>query len=348
MTKRRKKRRRLKKRFSMLLIIILLIVSLFCLYKIFENNETIKELQEKITEELNKKEIERKKEEEEKIKKDEYDACLEEKYSEENNTEEMINAMNELSSYLKRYNCSVSFYDIDRGYEYNYNPNKVYYAASTIKMLDALYIYSKAGKNDLDLNEKVKYKASNYLGASKEMKKYKVGDKVSLKNLVKYAITVSDNTAHSILVDYIGFKNLKEYGNSLGAKYTLVGDIFGEINTNDSIIYLKELNKFIEENKELGEELKQYFLNSEQNYLDFPEENIKAGIKYGEYELYYHENGIVYSEHPYLVSILTTEGKKENIIRDVNKHIYNLQSELYKIKENNCKNRIYQIEEKDS
>ena len=154
-----------------------------------------------------------------------------------------------------------------------------------------------------------------------------------------------------MLVDYIGFKKLKEYGNSLGAKYTLVGgDIFGEINVNDAMIYLKELNSFIENNEELGEGLKKYFLDSEQNYLDFPEQNIEAGQKYGEYELYYHENGIVYAEHPYLVSILTTEGKKESIIRDINKHVYDLQNELYKIRENYCHIKVYEKEneEKDS
>ena len=72
---------------------------------------------------------------------------------------------------------------------------------------------------------------------------------ISLRDLVKYAITVSDNSAHQMLVDYIGFTNLKKYGNSLGAKNTLIGgDNFGQIDTNDSIAYLTELYKFINDN----------------------------------------------------------------------------------------------------
>ena len=180
---------------------------------------------------------------------------------------------------------------------------------------------------------------------SKEMKKHKVGEKISLRNLVKYAITVSDNTAHDMLINYIGKSNLKAYGNSLGAKYTLIGDNFGEITVDDALIYLKELNKFIEENEELGLELKQFFLDSEQNYLNFPDLDILAGQKYGEYGFYYHELGIVYAKHPYLVAILTTEGKKESVIRSINEQVYELHKKYYEEKEVACYNKVYSSEE---
>ena len=194
------------------------------------------------------------------------------------------------------------------------------------------------------MDSEVTYLARNKRAWSFKMQNYKIGDKVSLRKLVEYAITVSDNTAHDMLVDYIGKSTLKEFGNSLGATTTLVGtDDFGAINNRDSMIYLETLTDLINNTGELGEELKTYFVNSDQNYLNFPNEGISAVQKYGEYNSYYHANGIVYAENPYLVSILTLHGYDdfEKVIRNINTEIYNLQKEFYKNRQNVCYNKVY-------
>ena len=175
------------------------------------------------------------------------------------------------------------------------------------------------------------------------MSKHKYGDKVSIRELVRYAITRSDNRAHQMLVDYIGAKNLKAYGLSLGATKTLVGDIFGSINVSDAVIYWEEINKFINNNGELGEELKSYFKEADQNYLNITSENIMAIHKYGEYENYYHDIGIVYDENPYIIAILSTEGrnKYEDIIKDINMKIYELNKMYNSNRESACHSSIY-------
>jgi beta-lactamase class A len=274
----------------------------------------------------------------------EYNDCLNKYYNSNDLSENIVNKINELNNYLSQYNTSIYYYDLTNGYSYKYNEDKVYYAASTIKMLDALYIYEMASKGQINLDDEIVYQKSNVISASKEMKKYHVGDTVSLRNLVKYAITVSDNSAHDMLIDYIGYNNLKAYGQSLGAFYTLNGtDNFGSITVSDAIDYLTELNNYINNNGSLGEELKSYFINGEQNYLDFPELNIYASEKYGEYNNFYHENGIIYDEHPYLISVLTTEGNndKEQVIRDINSKIYELHKLFYSERENKCYGTIY-------
>ena len=210
-------------------------------------------------------------------------------------------------------------------------------------MLDALYIYNKALDGEINLNEKLKYKKSNYMDASKKMNKYDYGDKIAIADLVGYAVTYSDNAAHNILVDYIGYNKLKEYGKSLGATKTLFGsDLFGEIDVYDSIIYLKELYRFINDNNQYSDELKQMFLDSEQNYLNIPELNIEAAIKYGEYGEYYHENGIVYADKPYLISILSTIGNNEKAFREINAKVYELHKIYYQEREKRCYSKIYE------
>jgi hypothetical protein len=186
------------------------------------------------------------------------------------------------------------------------------------------------------------------LGASLELSKHKIGDKISLRNLVKYAITVSDNTAHEMLVDYIGKNNLRDFGKSLGATTTLnSSDDFGNINNIDSMIYIEALNNLINESGQLGEELKAYFVESDQNYLQFESLGIKAAQKYGEYDVYYHSNGIVYDENPYFISILTLHGKNkfEKITRDINEKIYELHTLFYENRVNVCYKHVYEKEE---
>ena len=203
-------------------------------------------------------------------------------------------------------------------------------------MLDAIYIYEKAFNKELDLDEEMTYSAKYKWGASTIIGKKKYGDKIKLRDLVKYAIIYSDNSAHIMLLDYIGKGTLKEYGKSLGAKFTLMGDQFGSISAYDSMVYIEKLDKLIETNTADAKELKSYFVDSEQNYLNFPDENIEAAQKYGEYEAYYHENGIVYAKDKYYISILTLHGKNEEVIRTINSKIYELHKTFHEERVKTC------------
>ena len=260
-----------------------------------------------------------------------------------NKEEEIIKYIEDLNSYLSsKYRASVKYVNIQNGFEYTYNGEKVYYAASTIKALDALYIYSKAIDGEVNLDDTVNYTSKYNLSSSYYMSQHKYGEKIKIRDLVKYAVTRSDNRAHQMLIDYIGFANLKRYGQSLGATKTLVGDIFGSINVDDAIIYWQEINRVISMDNELSNELKSYFAEADQNYLSLPEFGKTAIHKYGEYESYYHDIGIVYADSPYIVAILTGEGRRnfEEIIKDINSKIYELNNLYVTNREKVCKELI--------
>lgn len=275
-----------------------------------------------------------------------YQECLSNSYNELDNTDTINNKINEINNYISsKYNASVSYKDLTNGFVYNYNADKVYYAASTIKALDGLYIYTKAANGELDLNEKIIYSSRHKRGYSAGMSNHKFGEGVTLRDLVKYAITVSDNAAHEMLVEYIGKSNLREFGKNLGATYTLYGgDNFGSITSTDALIYASAINDFIDNNKVLGEELQSYLISAAQNGLTIGED-ILAGHKYGEYENYYHDYGIVYDIHPYVISIMTAEGWRSNfqaVIKDINAKVYELHNLYYENREDVCYNEIYE------
>ena len=274
-----------------------------------------------------------------------YDECLARPIDERDRTEEVIKAEEDLKSYLGKYRTSVGYKDLEMGYTFSYNENQVYYAASSVKILAVLYLYNEASKGNIDLETTLKYTTKDRWSASPEMSKVKFGTSLSLRTLSKYTLTVSDNTAYQMLVKYIGRKKIIEFGKSMGAKRTFNGgDNFGNIDVHDALVYWTYVNDFINNNGELGQELKSYMISAEQNGLILEQYGVEAAHKYGEYSPFYHDNGIVYSNHPYIVSILTREYGKTMIdkVKDINEHIYELHLMYYQNRENICKSEVYE------
>lgn len=190
----------------------------------------------------------------EKMEKEEnYNKCLIQPVSSDDLTETILSLEEEITNYIGRnYYASVGYYDVLTGFSYNYKNDVVYYGASLIKIVDALYLINEAidGKIDLD-KEMMMYTSKYKCDYSTGMEKKNYGDMVSLRELITYAITYSDNSAHEMLYDYIGRDNLKNYGNSLGAKYIMTGgDHYGNQTVDDTMLYLKEAYNIIINNEE--------------------------------------------------------------------------------------------------
>lgn len=232
-----------------------------------------------------------------------------------------------LTEYIKNqgYNISVGYYNLQTGYTYTYRPSTVYYGASLIKTLDALYIYNNASNGNINLDDTKTYESKYIHGYSAEMANKSIGEEVKLRDLVKYAITVSDNSAHVMLVDYIGFDNLKSYGNSLGATYALSGsDKYGSTTVYDQIAYWKAVYQMVN-NTTYGSEVKSYFINGYANDLAFSG-GPTIMHKFGDYNQSHHDAGIALTNSPYIIVVLTSEGYRNysSIINDISQKVYNL------------------------
>ena len=144
-----------------------------------------------------------------------YNECLNTPLKIEEYPTNLNNSIAKLNDYLtKNYmsskkQISVYYEDLTTGFNFQINEKNTYYAASNIKFLDALYIYTKAIEVKLDLETTLTYSKKFSYKYSKGLEKHKFGDKISLKNLVKYSIIYSDNGAHQMLINYIGKKNLQ-------------------------------------------------------------------------------------------------------------------------------------------
>lgn len=103
------------------------------------------------------------------------------------------------------------FNDLSNKYTYAQNETKIYYSASAIKLFDAIYLIEKAKAGEINLNDTITYLPSYNLSGSLKTSKHKYYDKISLRDLIDYAISVSDNAAHFMLVKHIGASNLNKY-----------------------------------------------------------------------------------------------------------------------------------------
>ena len=206
---KRKRKKKLKLRTSFKLFLLILI-TLFVYFTFFNNKSTKFDLKKMnilnpIKEHKRQKKI--------------YNECINSPLLEENFNENTINKKEEIISYAKKYNLRYTFEDLTYNYQINNNENSSIYGASLIKLVTAIYLI----ENDVDLSQTVKYTSKFVSSSSSGMETRKLGENVTLKDLMKYSITVSDNTAHHMLVSFIGKNTLKEYATNLGATAIFTG-----------------------------------------------------------------------------------------------------------------------------
>mgnify|MGYP002423715105 CR=1 FL=1 len=214
------------------------------------------------------------------------------------------------------------------------NEDVMFYAASIIKLLMAFYIYKKAEDDSRLLDLELEVIDSDLKRGSGIIRDNNKGV-YTIRELVKLSIKESDNTAYIKLVNYFGSDDLISFGCSLGARHTLEGkDLFGCINCSDMLIYLEALYNYFLSATTLALELKSFMVSPSYEIIDIKVfSNYEFVRKYGSFEIAYHEVGIVYSESPFIVIILTQKNKldekvKKKFVNKIAKIIYKIHNAI--------------------
>ena len=205
---------------------------------------------------------------------------------------------------LNESNFSFFYYNVNQKTYYFYNQDTYFTAASTIKMPIAMAYYDEVNAGNMKLDDTLTYKEGCYaVGGGITDYTYNVGEQVPLQFLIKEAIINSDNTATNILLENWGYKECK-YQIAKYSEVELPENFYSENITSakygyDVVSYLYEHQQ---EYAELIGYLKQ---SSGGQYLKKYIEQYEVAHKYGSYNGYVHDYGIVYSENPYLIGIFT-------------------------------------------
>jgi len=232
-----------------------------------------------------------------------YVQCLTSPYQSdtlENNIQQFLNT-------YKEETFSLYFNDLNNNYIILKNPDIPKYGASLIKLLECLYLLKLARLEKIDLNTTITYERKNQRYHSLGMKNHIIGEEISLKKLIFYAISISDNTAHEMLFNYITSAKLKEYAKSINF-YTTISeyDHYGNVTAIGTDYLLKEVYTFLDIKDEYSEILKQAMNNDYYNSLNL--ENTLILHKYGLSGITYNDIGIYDNVNAYTISILTDYG----------------------------------------
>lgn len=202
--------------------------------------------------------------------------------------------------------CGFIAIRLSDGASVAYNVREDFRCASTYKALVSLYIYKKAEAGELSLDEKLTYTRSDYYSGSGIIKSYSVGTRFTLRQLADYSIRYSDNIAFVMLQRYIDDADLIEFVKSLGCEnYSQSEFAWPNITALDASLWWAEIYKYSQTGK-YGQELYNVYLNATHTIIrDALGKAHSVAHKSGSISHYYHDCGVVESEDPYILIMLS-------------------------------------------
>ena len=227
---------------------------------------------------------------------------------------------------LEQEQFAFFYYNTNTKQYYFYNENQYMKGGSVVKMPIGMLYYDMLNAGEISLEDKIEYKQESYEpGAGATASMYKVGESVPIKYLIEQSIINSDNTATNILISKMGHD---EYRKAI-TQYTTIRDLPEEFYENNIISarYGYDVCKHLYDNKIDYEGLIEILKKSSNgSYLKKYLTNTDVAHKYGSYEGYEHDYGMVFGKNTYLVGIFTNGVKdSEEFISKLSLNIFNIE-----------------------
>lgn len=235
----------------------------------------------------------------------------------------------ELKKYVSEYTgqYGIYFIDLENGYEFGIDETDEYTAASTVKVPLNYYLFKKIEAGEVDPEKTLDFTEEDFEGGTGILQTKKLtGKTFTIRYLLKISITNSDNIATNILLRYFGKKNLKDYMRSLGG--TVVENTENVSCPKDMAIYLKNIYEFCNKNDELGAELKNNLCNTIYNdrLPRLLPKGVRVAHKVGDQIGAVHDVGIIYSDKPYVLAVMSkgviNDEEAHDVIAQISKKVF--------------------------
>jgi beta-lactamase class A len=248
-----------------------------------------------------------------------------------------------LSGILKAHKDELSLYykDLTTGYSIEFRADEVYQTASVIKAPYVKYLLESGA----DLTKSVK--TTTRMGGTKYVDDQPLGTAFTNKQLMEYAIRYSDNTAYYMLNEQFGFTGFNAYAQKLGIRANADRECvlsfpkprFGYLSARDAGLYFEDIAAYIAKGGEKADMLKTWLTSTTaDSQLAAAFDNYAVAHKYGMqdvgnvYSRAYHDAGIIYAPHPYVLTVLTNmeaNAAANKVFTDVAALIDAIQTPLY-------------------
>lgn len=239
----------------------------------------------------------------------------------------------EIMEYINNYDetCSIYMVNLEDYATFGYNSDTYIATASTIKCPFAFYCYQQIEKGEESFDNTLTYRRGYYSSGTGVLKDHGSGTDYSIRRLLYYMIHYSDNVAFLMLQDHFGYQGYNEMMQSFGFETFLDEHTqWGKLSSHALGYIWTEIYKY----KDTCDEGAIFFdtlVNAGSNFLIWPFTDegyeYKIAHKSGWASPGYHDSGIVLSEHPYVIVIMTdSEGDPKD-----NSFFYNMAIEMNKL-----------------
>lgn len=240
---------------------------------------------------------------------------------------------------------SIVLRDLNKGQDlFLLNPEKLIKAASTVKILIMMEIMAKVsdGKLDLEMDIQIDNEPKVPFGSINDLET----DRLKLREILIYMMSISDNTATNILIELAGMDSINSRMNSIGIEKTILKrkmmDFESAEKGLENYTCASEMAKLLEMiysgsfiNKEICGKMVDFMSTGiTRNLMDryLPKE-LKVAHKTGELDHMDHDCGIVYlKDYANLgdyILVMLGEGFENNIVGREN--IARLSEKVFKL-----------------
>ena len=212
-----------------------------------------------------------------------------------------------LDELLRRFpNTAVFYKNIETGFTYRWNADRVFFGASVSKAPFALYIYQRAESGEFDLDRPITFTRQDWHGGSGIIRhRYAIGRALTTRRVLELNLYESDNTATNMLRRTFGISGYRQFVADLGGNPSLINyRIFNSrLTANEVGRFAVAIWDYIESDGRYSEEFRNALLN---NQFPFITSNYPMASKTGwTAPIAWHDMAIIYAPSPYILVIMT-------------------------------------------
>ncbi|MFA5407232.1 MAG: serine hydrolase, partial [Bacilli bacterium] len=244
------------------------------------------------------------------IKNDQFDTnCVETNHDEFTISQELTDEFNSL---IANHSSSNSFYavSVDGKFSIGCNIDHTIFGGCIAKAPYALYCYKQIEMGNGTFDEIKTYEEKHYHGGSGTIQYSSYGTEYTLDEILFNMLDISDNAAFYMMQDRFPRDGYNEMIKEIGCQDMLLlnSTRFGNVTAREVAMLWSEIYKYSQES-EYGVKLLDVLLNAKYNYIKDSIPEYEIAHKSGWTQDVRNDAGIVYSQTPYIITVLTPNDK---------------------------------------